>query len=175
MKHKNNDTPSIFRNHEKYINDPIAIANTFNNFFTSTAETAQSKIKFSNKSLRSFSSTKNYDSFLITATNKEENSKITSSLNIQEQISKHLVTICNLFFSTGIFPTIMKTAKVIPNHKKDFKLELSNCRPISLRYNLDELFGKLKHSRLIEFPEERQILYYKNFVFEKISQQTMPF
>ena len=174
-KHKNNDTPSIFRNDEKYINDPIAIANTFNNFFTSTAETAQSKIKFSNKSLRSFSSTKNYDSFLITATNKEENSKITSSLNIQEQISKHLVTICNLFFSTGIFPTIMKTAKVIPNHKKDFKLELSNCRPISLRYNLDKLFGKLKHSRLIEFLEERQILYYKNFVFEKISQQTMPF
>ena len=69
----------------------------------------------------------------------------------------------------------MKTAKVIPNHKKDFKLEFSNCRPVSLLYNLDRIFEKLIHSRLIEFLEERQILYYKHFVFEKISQQTMPF
>ena len=35
MKHKNNDTPSIIRNDEKYINDPISITNIFNNFFTS--------------------------------------------------------------------------------------------------------------------------------------------
>ena len=55
MKHKNNDTPSIIRNDEKYINDPIPIANTLNNFFTSIAETVQStQIKFSNKSFRGF-------------------------------------------------------------------------------------------------------------------------
>ena len=54
MKHKNNDTPSIIRNDETYISDPITIANTFNNFSTSVAETVQSKIKFSNKSLKFF-------------------------------------------------------------------------------------------------------------------------
>ena len=32
MKHKNNDTPSIIRNEEKYVNGPIPIANTFNIF-----------------------------------------------------------------------------------------------------------------------------------------------
>ena len=41
IKDKNNDTPSIIRNDEEYINDPITIANTFNNFFTSIAETVQ--------------------------------------------------------------------------------------------------------------------------------------
>ena len=41
MKHKNNDKPSIIKNDEKYNNDPITIANTFNNFFTSIAETLQ--------------------------------------------------------------------------------------------------------------------------------------
>ena len=63
------------------------------------------------------------DSFIITTTNKEEICKVISSLNIhkscgpnsistkilhivQDQISKHLATICNLSFSTGIFPTI---------------------------------------------------------------------
>ena len=66
------------------MNDPIAIANTFNHFFTSVAETALSKIKFSNKSFRSFLSTKNIDSFIITATNKEEIYKVISSLNINK-------------------------------------------------------------------------------------------
>ena len=41
MKLKNNDTPSIIRNDGKHINDPIASSNTFNNFFTSIAETVQ--------------------------------------------------------------------------------------------------------------------------------------
>ena len=165
VKHKNNDTPSIKRNDQKYINDPITIAYTFNNFFTSIAETFQSKIKFSNKSFRSFLSSKNNNSFIITATNKEEICKIISSLNInkscgpnstptkilhlvQDQISKHLAIIYNLSFSTGIFPTILKTAKVIPIHKKDSKLEVSNYRPISLLSNVDKIFEKLMHSRL---------------------------
>ena len=73
MRHKNNDTPSIIRNDKKYINHPIPIANTFNNFFTSTAETVQSEIKFSNKSFKSFLSTKSNESFIITTTNKEDN------------------------------------------------------------------------------------------------------
>ena len=33
-KHKNHDTSSIIRNDEKYIDDSIAMANTFNNFLT---------------------------------------------------------------------------------------------------------------------------------------------
>ena len=54
MKQKNNDTPSLITKDEKYINDPVSIANTFNNFFTSVAEIVHSKIKFSNKSFRNF-------------------------------------------------------------------------------------------------------------------------
>ena len=81
---------------------------------------------------------KKNNSFIIPATNKEEIWKIISSLNInkscgpdsiptkilhliQDQISKYVATICNLSFSTGIFPTILKTAKVIPIYKKDSK------------------------------------------------------
>ena len=176
------DTSSIIRNYEKHINDSIAIANTFNDFFTSIAETVQSKTKFSHKFFRSFFSTKNNDSVIITATNKEETCKIISSFNInkscrpnsiptkilhlvQDQISKHLATICNLSFSTGKFPTILKTAKVTPIHKKDSKLEVPNYRPISLLSNIDKISEKLMRSRLTEFLEERQILHYKQFGF----------
>ena len=46
MKQKNNDTPSLITKNEKYINDPVSIANTFNNFFTSITKIAQSKSNF---------------------------------------------------------------------------------------------------------------------------------
>ena len=44
---------------------------------------------------------------------------------------------------------------------------MSNYRPISLLSNIDKIFEKLKHSRLIEFLEEKQILYYRQFKFRK--------
>ena len=33
MKQKNNDTSSLITKDEQYINDPVSIANTLNNFF----------------------------------------------------------------------------------------------------------------------------------------------
>ena len=86
---------------------------------------------------------------------------------LQDQISNHLATICNLSFSTVVFPTILKTAKVVPIHKKNSKLEVSNYRPISLLSNIDKSFEKLIHGRLIEFLEGKQILYYRQFGFRK--------
>ena len=33
---------------------------------------------------------------------------------------------------TGVFPSVLKTAKVVPVFKKDSKLDYSNSRPISI-------------------------------------------
>ena len=41
----------------------------------------------------------------------------------KEQISEQLCFICNLFFTTGIFPDSLKIAKVTPVYKKVSKLE----------------------------------------------------
>ena len=81
MKQKNNETPLLITKDEKYINHPVSITNTFNNFFTSVAEIVHSKIKFSNKSFKKFLSSEINDSFLITSTNKEEIYKIITSPN----------------------------------------------------------------------------------------------
>ena len=72
MKQKNNDRPSLITKDEKYINDPVSIANNFNDFFTSVAEIVHSKIRFSDKPFRNFFSSKINDSFIITSTYKEE-------------------------------------------------------------------------------------------------------
>ena len=48
------------------------------------------------------------------------------------QVVKPLVHIFNLSFSTGIFPSEMKIAKVIPLFKNGNKSDFYNYRPISL-------------------------------------------
>ena len=51
---------------------------------------------------------------------------------ISNSISTPISNICNKSFASGIFPDILKISKVIPIHKKDSKLRVSNYRPISL-------------------------------------------
>ena len=48
------------------------------------------------------------------------------------QLKKTLLHIINISFSTGVFPEILKTAKVTPIYKKDDKLLSENYRPISI-------------------------------------------
>ena len=38
---------------------------------------------------------------------------------LKNDISEQLADLFNLSFTTGTFPTLLKTAKVIPIHKKD--------------------------------------------------------
>ena len=40
---------------------------------------------------------------------------------------------------TGVFPLVLKTAKVIPVLKKDSKLDYSNYRSISLLSNIEKI------------------------------------
>ena len=132
------------------------------------------KLGFQTNPLEAFYQQKAMTS-IITATNKEEICKVISSLIInkscgpnsiptkilqlvKDQIYKYLATIGTLSFSAGIFPPILRKALVIPIHKKNSKLEVSNYRPISLLSNIDKILEKLMHSSLIEFLEERQIL-----------------
>ena len=81
MKQQNNGMPLLVTKDEKYICDPIPIANTFNNFLHLLLRLFPQKIKFSNKFFTIFLLTEKNDSFNITATNKEGIYNMISSLN----------------------------------------------------------------------------------------------
>ena len=52
---------------------------------------------------------------------------------------------CNLSFTTGIFPETLKIVKVTPVYEKALKLKFSNYRPTSLLLYFDKIIGKLMH------------------------------
>ena len=49
---------------------------------------------------------------------------------------------------TGVFPSVIKTAKVVPVFKKDSKLDYSNYLPISLLSNIDKILENPMYKRL---------------------------
>ena len=59
-------------------------------------------------------------------------------LKNDRNISIRLAKLFNILLSNGVFPSQLKTAKVIPIHKKETKL-CSNYRPISFLSNLDKI------------------------------------
>ena len=66
-------------------------------------------------------------------------------------ICKPLAHICNGSFKTGVFPTRLKIAKVIPMFKSGIKIEVTNYRPISLLPQFSKILEKLFLIRINSF------------------------
>ena len=102
---------------------------------------------------------------LVQPTDKEEVANIISSRNsnkasgpnsityrillrLKNEISNQLADLFTHSFKTGVFTSVLKTAKVIPIFKKDSKSDYSNYRPISLLSNIEKILEKLMYRRL---------------------------
>ena len=60
----------------------------------------------------------------------------------------------------GVFPSALKTAKIVPVFKKDSKLHYSNYHPtISLVSNIEKILEKLMYERLYTFLNNNNIIY----------------
>ena len=103
----------------------------------------QKNIKYSHIHFSDYLSNETSSAVFLQPTDKEEIANIISSLNfkkaygpnsipyrilflLKNEISKQLADLFNLYFTTGVFPSVLKTAKVVPVFKKDSKLDYSN-------------------------------------------------
>ena len=68
---------------------------------------------------------------------------------------------------TGVFPSVLKTAKVVPVFKKDSKLNYSNYRPVTLLSNVEKILEKLMYKRLYTFLDYNNIIYELQFRFRQ--------
>ena len=84
---------------------------------------------------------------------------------LKNEISKQLADLFNLSFTTGVFPSVLKTAKVVPVFKKDSKLDYRNYHPISLLSNIGKILEKLMYKRLNMFLNKNNVIYNLQFGF----------
>ena len=119
----------------------------------------------------------------ITPTDSTEVSSIIFSLNqdksdgpnsvptkILKLLNKDISDLVKIFFnqsfSSGIFPSILKTSEIILIYKKDSKLECSNYRSISLLSNIDKILERLVHDRLSNVLEKKKSYFHYRLVFD---------
>lgn len=78
-----------------------------------------------------------------------------------------LTHIINLSITSGVFPSVFKTAKVIPLYKSNDKANLNNYRPISLLSIISKVLEKCVKEQLQSFLENNSILSQRQFGFRK--------
>ena len=128
MKNVISTVPRSLPHGDNTITSPCEIANVFNNF-ASVANIAKQDINYSHKHFSEYLKHQYNNSIFIQPTYSEEIVNIISCLNIikasgpfsipnkilallKQDISKQLVDLFNLSFSSDSFPSIFKTAKL---------------------------------------------------------------
>ena len=86
--------------------------------------------------------------------------------HVKEHIKLPLTHICNLSFSTGVFPCELKIANVVPIFKANDDMIFSNYRPVSVLPVLSKLIERLMYNRLIHYINENKLLYKYQFGFQ---------
>jgi hypothetical protein len=80
---------------------------------------------------------------------------------------KPLVHIYNVSFQTGIFPDMMKKAKIKPLFKKGDRQYIQNYRPLSILSVFCRSLEKLMYNRLLLFSKRHNILTSEQHGFMK--------
>ena len=177
--------PAYFLCKNKHVSGAQNIANKFNEYFTNIGPDLASSIDASNKApFDSYLNTPCSNSFLFQYTNPADIAKIICQLKpkssagydnisskllkeIADSISCPLSKIVNQYLCTGIFPSKLKLAKVIPLYKKDDEKEFGNYRPISLLSSISKVFEKVAFDQLYDYLSLHGLLFDSQYGFRK--------
>ena len=192
IKQKKSSSIKLMSDDGNVVSDPSKIANTFNDHFSSLGAEVQSRIPIERGSYYSYLVKKNKDGrlfinpdghvFFLTPTDPKEVSEVIDNLNAKKSagpngipvfllkkfkdfFSLWLSKLVNLSLETGIFPEMLKFAKVTPLHKKESKLDHRNYRAISLLSVYSKIFEKLIYARIYAYLVKYKLIYSKQFGF----------
>ena len=176
---------------DQFVNDGITIsnkedvANMFNNYFTNIGPELSKDITApTNVSIYDYLENRNSNNLFLTPVNEDEVIRAVNNWESKtstdcEDISMHLVKevinsiakpityICNLSFTSGVFPEKMKIAKVIPLFKSGDKYMCTNYRPISLLPQFSKILEKLFSSRLDSFITKHKLINPSQYGFQQ--------
>ena len=180
------DLPSVMNIDEKCVKEPELIVESLNNFFVNIGRRLAQNINKPNRNFKYFlhKSSKVASSIaLIPPTASEvfnelnclKNKKAAGSDDLSPFfiktasliIAPYLIYFIEFMFSQGVFPNILKIAKIIPIFKSGEKSLIENYRPISLLPVFSKVIEKLIKTRILSFINRHDILYDRQSGFRK--------
>ena len=184
IKSRSFESPTTIIDNGNIIKDPREIPNCFVKHYTSVADNILNE--------RNYNGDGNYQKYLPPQPSPEsifmrpcdsaEISIIINKFNIHKgtgpnsipplflhhmlsALAEPLSLIANLCLVTGTHPDKLKLAKITPIYKKGSKLLTCNYRPISLLSNINKIFEKLIHSRVLAFLNNHNTFYKHQYGF----------
>ena len=174
--------PQSFNIDDNTVRNKKEIAHAFNTFFDNIGYNVNHSVLQSNKSFTSYLPNHNAksifldpvipsDIFDITNKFKPKTSYgadgISTKLLIKtiDTIIFPITHIVNLTFETGIFPTDLKCAKVIPIYEAGDPSSLNNYRPISLLSSISNILERTMYNKITKFLDVNNILYRHQYGF----------
>ena len=165
--------PNTFNYRNKTLTDPSKIANHFCDYFTNIDANLAKQIPSVDTPFNSFLTARISETIFIHPDITElynicqslKSGKAAGSDNIAmnvikksiEFIAQPLIHIINCSLLSGIYPDILKLAKLIPVFKANDPENFSNYRPISLLSNFSKIFEKVMHNRITDFVNQFEI------------------
>ena len=169
------------------ISSPLHVAENFNNFFAGIAKKLKHGSGLNSPEGSPLDSVSSYlndpvaKSISLKPTNPIEIKNIITNLKLKStsdtkicalktateinSFNSVVTDIINSSFVSGIFPSELKIAKVVPIHKGGSKSEVSNYRPISLLSSFSKIFEKAMYARLINFLNSNKTLTESQYGF----------
>jgi hypothetical protein len=92
---------------------------------------------------------------------------------VSDIVAPVLAHIFNLCMSTGVYPDVLKRARVIPVFKSGNSNNVFTYRPISTLPFLNKIFEKILHCRLTNFLDKFSLISDDQFGFRKGTDTTM--
>ena len=165
------------------ISDGKTVANKFNKFFVNVGESLANEIPSIDRCPSEYIKVEISENFFVSAVTEDEIGKIICNFKdsaagwddlrprimklIQSCIKRPLAHICNRSFMTGIFPSELKIADVVPIFKSGDDMVFSNYRPVSVLPVLSKILERLMYNRLILYINRHDLLYEYQFGFQK--------
>ena len=169
----------------KILTEKKDIANKFNNFFTNIGPSLASKIPATgNKTYKAFLNTPCTHNFTFSAINESDVIKAIDKLpsntssgvdgispillkHIKHEISKPVTLILNQCLTMGIFPDILKIAKMVPIYKSNDENIFHNYRPISILPALSKVFEKIISNQTYAYFDDHNMFFGNQYGFRK--------
>ena len=165
------------------VDNPQIMADKFNDYFTNIGRTLADRIPKADHSFRSYLKPSPLNSFVADLTTPHEVITLTASFHTTHSsalddidptiasrviplVAAPLSDIINSSFSTGIVPSPLKMAKVIPIYKQGNTQDITNYRPISVLPFFSKVLEKLMYQRLYNYVDKMNILYSNQHGFQ---------